>query len=34
MASPRLLVIEGNDRKTRTEHVAAGGVEASQGAPR
>jgi GMP synthase (glutamine-hydrolysing) len=31
MPSPRLLVIEGNDRKTMAEHVAAGGVEASQG---
>jgi len=27
----RLLVIEGNNRQTMAEHVAAGGVEASQG---
>jgi GMP synthase (glutamine-hydrolysing) len=31
MPSPRLLVIEGNNRKTMAEHVAAGGIEASQG---
>jgi GMP synthase (glutamine-hydrolysing) len=30
MPSPRLLVIEGNNRPTMAEHVAAGGVEASQ----
>jgi GMP synthase (glutamine-hydrolysing) len=31
MPSPRLLVIEGNNRPTMAEHVAAGGVEASKG---
>jgi len=31
MASPRLLVIEGNSPQTTAEHVAAGGIPASQG---
>jgi GMP synthase (glutamine-hydrolysing) len=31
MPSPRLLVIEGNNRQTMAEHVAAGGIEASHG---
>ena len=31
MPSPRLLVIEGNSPQTMAEHVAAGGVPASQG---
>jgi len=31
MPSPRLLVIEGNNRPTMAEHVAAGGIEASKG---
>ncbi len=31
MASPHLLVIEGNSPQTLAEHVAAGGVPASQG---
>jgi len=31
MPSPRLLVIEGNNRQTMAEHVAAGGIEASKG---
>src|SRR3954470_22565947 len=30
MPSPRLLVIEGNNRPTMAEHVAAGGVEGNQ----
>jgi GMP synthase (glutamine-hydrolysing) len=31
MPSPRLLVIEGNSPQTMAEHIAAGGVPASQG---
>lgn len=31
MSSPRLLVIEGNSPETRAQHLAAGGVMASQG---
>jgi GMP synthase (glutamine-hydrolysing) len=31
MSAPRLLVIEGNSPQTMAEHVAAGGVPASQG---
>ena len=31
MSAPRLLVIEGNSRETLAEHVAAGGVPASDG---
>src|SRR6185437_7712114 len=31
MPAPRLLVIEGNSPQTMAEHVAAGGVPASQG---
>ncbi len=31
MPSPRLLVIEGNSPQTMAEHVAAGGIAASQG---
>src|SRR3974390_2534794 len=31
MSAPRLLVIEGNSRETMAEHVAAGGVPASDG---